>query len=115
MPPIWSRFSITRHFFPALIAEFAIVALKRPAPINLLQIFIHELQITQDEQKPFLELVSVSRQDYPKITKYITTHPNARTFMQMAALNNIPDEYFKELISKFNEQSKEVQSNHLEK
>lgn len=87
----------------------------RPAPINLLPIFIQELQISQDEQEPFMDLVNVSRQEYPEIKNYITTHPNARKFMQIAAEGNIPDEYFKQLIIQIEEQSNITKDNDIEK
>lgn len=87
----------------------------RPAPINLLPIFIKELQITQDEQESFMDLVNVSRQEYTEIIDYITTHPNARKFMHIASANNLTDEYFEELISEFEDQSKENNVDDFEK
>ena len=87
---------------------------KRPAPLNLLPLFISELKISQDELKPFMDLVNVSRQDYPKINNYITKHPYAREFMNMAASNNIPDDYFKNLIKLYNEDKENKNNQELE-
>ena len=72
---------------------------KRPAPINLLDALINELEIKESERDAFYDLAELSHQNWPKITEFITKRPEARKFLKLASSVNLSDEVFKKLYS----------------
>jgi len=63
----------------------------------MLPTLLSELHVSEDEQNQFMDLVYLSRESWPNINSYITSHPSARKFILLAKSKGLKDGFVNEV------------------